>query len=723
MKGLSGPQGSGAWRFLCLAAIGALLLCAFVAVLASDLPLSSRRVVSDLGLLTGGVVGAVTCGRRRRGFQGRRRRAWSLFAGAGAATALGNLYIFVVHVTGKPDFWTVYSAPAFLVALLAGMLGLSQYAVSARRRTDLARLVCDCVIVSGALFIITVTFFPQVLTNQSSRSIALLLPMLDVVVATYAILIFLRVGPSDRLVLGFLSGGTALYAAFDLSFIVLTSTRPEFGYGSPLDAGWAAGYVLIALAALLPAACRQPTTDSPKELSPIVGTVTMYALVSLAAVLSLLWSSATVRSLSLLWLLMVLAVGARQLLLIVDNDRLRFGLEQMVTDRTLELETAIRRTELLLTSVGEGIYGVDRSGLVTFVNPAGARTLGQAAAELIGKSAHDTFHAPQDDGTPYPEDRCYVTEAISEGTVTNAEADVYSRADGTTFPVEVTATQLSSGGYVGGAVVAFRDITQRLEVDRMKSEFVSMVSHELRTPLTSIRGSLGLLAGGAVGPLPHGALRMVSLALDSSARLTRLINDMLDIERIESGTMPMVIGEHSAGAMIEAATAQLQVLAAQVDVRLLVTASAGSVHADADRVVQTLINLLDNAIKFSPPGSTVEVASVVSGDFVDFRISDEGRGIPPEKLDSIFSRFEQVDSSDARDKGGSGLGLAISRSVIERLGGEIWAESVLGVGSTFRFTLPRSSSDSDSWTPVSTDISHAVPEPQHHPSRVVSGLT
>ncbi|MBA3527758.1 MAG: PAS domain S-box protein, partial [Propionibacteriaceae bacterium] len=367
------------------------------------------------------------------------------------------------------------------------------------------------------------------------------------------------------------------------------------------------------------------------------------------------------------------------------------------------------RSELLLTSVGEGIYGVDRAGLVTFVNPSGARILGFLPEDLIGNEAHAWFHSAQGDGTLYPVEACYVTQAIRNGTITSAEEDVYLRADGRTFPVEVTATPLTSDGSVEGAVVVFRDITQRQEVDRLKNEFVSMVSHELRTPLTSIRGSLGLLVGGALGPLPLPVMRMLDLALNSSARLTRLINDILDMERIESGTMVIEKADHPAATLIKDATAQLQVLAARAEVRIVVTSDDGVVHADADRVVQTLINLLDNAIKFSPRQSTVEVATTEMGSCVEFQIRDQGRGVPKAKLNTIFSRFEQVDSSDARDKGGSGLGLAISRSLVERLCGRMWAESVEGAGATFRFTLPRSSPARARPQPDSRDEFHDHP--------------
>jgi PAS domain S-box-containing protein len=678
--------------------VGGVILATLVVLLSSDLSAQTRRLISDVSLIIGGLTGAVTCNYWRMRFTGRRRQAWAFFAAAGGLTALGNCFIFGVHLARQDDWYLVFSAPIFVLALSCGLLGLSRFSASPRRRTDLARMIFDCAVISGSLFLLTTFLFRDVLVTRDNHPLALLLPMVDVWVATYALLIYVRVGRSDRLVLGFLCGGSALYAVSDLAFIVLTAERPGFTYGTPVDAGWFAGYLLIGLAALHPAAARAPSTDPPIELSPIAGTVAMFILVVLGSASRLQGrqDSGPNLTLDVLWLVIILAVGARQLLLIIDNDKLRTGLELMVADRTTELRHAIKQSELLLDSVGEGIYGVDRAGLVTFVNPAGARTLGYAPKELIGKGAHSTFHALRDDGTPFPLENCYITQAIRDGTVTNVEEDSYVRADGTTFAVEVTATPLTGEDYVRGAVVVFRDITSRLEVDRLKNEFVSMVSHELRTPLTSIRGSLGLLAGGALGTLPAGALRMVALALDSCVRLTRLINDILDIERIESGTMPMVIGHHRADVLIEAATAQLQILAHEAEVTLLVTDDDGVVVADPDRVVQTLINLLDNAIKFSPRGTTVEVSSFAHGGLVEFRIRDQGRGIPADKLDSIFSRFEQVDSSDARDKGGSGLGLAISRSMVERLGGSIWAESTPGAGAVFRFTLPRSDRELES---------------------------
>jgi len=532
-------------------------------------------------------------------------------------------------------------------------------------------------------------------------------------------LLITRSGRSSRVPLALLGAGFCLYTVSDLSYAVLSASHP-LALGTFGDVGWVAGYLLFALAARHPAAGINPDRES-QEPSAVLSTVLLFALFLAATVVSLIQLSLAGLpfAAAIVWVLVILAVVGRQVLLIADNERLRRNLESLVQERTRELRGITKQQELLLTSVGDGIYGVDRRGLITFVNAATAGILRRRETELIGQDAHELFHAPQQDGMPYPLDGCYVTEAIRSGVTASAEEDLYVRGDGVMIAVEATASPLSGDDGISGAVVVFRDVSERREVDRMKSEFVSIVSHELRTPLTSIRGSLGLIAGGTFGPLPPQAARMLDIALTGSDRLTRLINDILDIERIESGTLPMNVTSCDVRSMCDEAMAMVSGLTDQVHIRI--GRCGGAVTADRDRIVQTLINLLGNAVKFSDPGSEVVLEAVGNGSFVEFSVADRGRGIPEDKLDAIFSRFTQVDSTDAREKGGTGLGLAISRTIIERLGGRIWAESVLGTGSTFRFTLPEETSISQ-YAPKSGAPSIVVCDDDPQTVEVLCGL-
>jgi signal transduction histidine kinase len=232
------------------------------------------------------------------------------------------------------------------------------------------------------------------------------------------------------------------------------------------------------------------------------------------------------------------------------------------------------------------------------------------------------------------------------------------------------------------------DITRYHRVEKLRNQFVSLVSHELRTPLTSIRGALGLVASGRLGLLPDDSREMLDIAVRNTQRLGRLLDDVLDLEQMESGKLTMAKQPWSARGLAEQAASAMAPMAEQASVRLEVAGADATVFADPGRVVQAITNLIGNAIKFSPPGTTVLVTAEPGRGEVLFRVKDQGRGIPPDKLEAIFGRFQQVDASDARDKGGSGLGLAICRGIIEQHGGRIWVESTLDRGSTFLFTLP-----------------------------------
>jgi signal transduction histidine kinase/DNA-binding response OmpR family regulator len=239
-------------------------------------------------------------------------------------------------------------------------------------------------------------------------------------------------------------------------------------------------------------------------------------------------------------------------------------------------------------------------------------------------------------------------------------------------------------------VGTMQDVTEQRALERMKDEFVAVISHELRTPLTSIRGALGLLAGGAVGALPPKAQRMADVALNSSQRLVRLVNDILDIEKMAAGKLELDLAPLPAAQIVAGAIEEMRAMAAQADVTLAALPINAAVLADPDRVAQALTNLISNAIKFSPRGSTVLVAAgpTDSKNLVQFTVTDQGSGIPAGQLETVFDRFTQADASDSRAKAGTGLGLPICRGIIEQHGGRIWATSELGQGTTFTFTLP-----------------------------------
>ena len=247
---------------------------------------------------------------------------------------------------------------------------------------------------------------------------------------------------------------------------------------------------------------------------------------------------------------------------------------------------------------------------------------------------------------------------------------------------------LDENGEMESVLSLALDVTDRDRVERMKNEFVSIVSHELRTPLTSIHGSLGLLASGLIDPQSDKAKRLIQIAAHSTERLIRMINDILDLERIESGKIQLVSEVWTVSDLIYTAINTVQPLAEKADVSISVSTISECIRVDPDRIVRALTNLLSNAIKFSSPGYSIDCTIEREAHDLIFRIRDRGRGIPADKLEAIFERFQQVDSSDSRNHEGTGLGLAISRTIIQQHSGQIWAESVIGEGSTFCFKLP-----------------------------------
>ncbi len=375
------------------------------------------------------------------------------------------------------------------------------------------------------------------------------------------------------------------------------------------------------------------------------------------------------------WALLVAAARRRRVLdsLVQGEARLRAS-EQRLRDITNAVPVMIAYFDADRTVRFHNTAFDEWFGLVSEGNPGGAH------ARLVDSGLHDKASAEVDEvlrGYPVHYER---SQENAKGELRDLQISYYPRyGEG--------AERTSVMGYYA----LLTDITAFKRVDRMKSEFVSTVSHELRTPLTSIRGSLGLLAGGIAGALPQAAASLVAIAKSNCERLIRLINDILDTEKIESGQMRFDLQVAAIEPVIRLALTANEGFATQHKARLTLRAPQEAlwVHVDSGRLIQVMTNLLSNAVKFSPPGAVVEVAIAARENGVRVEVRDQGCGIGEEFRSRIFQKFSQADSSDTRTNGGTGLGLNISKAIIERLGGTMGFTTETGRGSTFYFELPR----------------------------------
>jgi PAS domain S-box-containing protein len=353
-----------------------------------------------------------------------------------------------------------------------------------------------------------------------------------------------------------------------------------------------------------------------------------------------------------------------------------------------ELQKTLQTLTTLINASPLPIVVIQPNMTVQLWSLAAEQLFGWSAAEVLGQPIPII---PQDKQDQFRQD----PEALAKGEVFAGVETYHCKRDGSTLVVSVsTAPFYDEHHNFQSILLIFQDITEQQAIEQMKNEFISIVSHELRTPLTAIQGFLGLLNSGIYDNKPQKAKRMVEQALTNSDRLVRLVNDILDLERLSSGRVQLVKEVCNAADLMQRAVEGLQPIASLSAITISTPTNA-CVWADPDLIIQTLTNLLSNAIKFSPRDSMITLSAQPQGEWVLFAAKDQGRGIPADKLETIFERFEQVDVSDARAKGGTGLGLAICQSIIQQHDGSIWAESILGEGSTFYFTLPIPSRDNE----------------------------
>ncbi|MER3399538.1 MAG: hypothetical protein C4313_00135 [Thermoflexus sp.] len=393
------------------------------------------------------------------------------------------------------------------------------------------------------------------------------------------------------------------------------------------------------------------------------------------------------------------------------------ALYQLITQQAEQLGNTLRtvqeeasKRQAILESIAEGVLVADARGVVIMMNAAAEGILGLRRSEVIGRPVSDFVGLY---GPAWQEWMASLRRWLSSPRG-QPPPTLFMRHE---LPPEgrfitVHAAPVLMGNEFLGTVSVFRDITPEVEADRAKAEFISTVSHELRTPMTSIKGYADLLLMGSAGPLSEMQRRFLQIIKANADRLKLLVDDLLDISRIESGRLQLDLRPVPLEAVVEVVVASLK---ARIDekgqhLEIDLPAFLPPVLADKDRLVQILMNLVSNAHKYTPEGGQITLRARLQGPQIQVEVSDTGIGIPPEALPRIFERFYRVDDPRVQETPGTGLGLSIVKALVEMHGGRIEVESEVGRGSTFRFTLP-----------IAPEAARPTPEPAALPGPRADG--
>ena len=365
-----------------------------------------------------------------------------------------------------------------------------------------------------------------------------------------------------------------------------------------------------------------------------------------------------------------LTIRNLQLKLEAQNSQL----QQEIADKTAAEDKFAKAFRACPNPIAIAIY---ESGQVLEINQSFLQMSGYDAAEIIDRNIEQIYSSSV---SVYKQ---ALSKLDTQDFVRNLELE-FSTKSGQVKTVLLSMESIKLDG-TKCTLQILNDITER---KRLENEFISLVSHELRTPMTSTIGALDLLNSGQLGTLSDRGNNILQVAIRNSERLIRLVNDILDLERMKSGKIAIEPSSYNLKNLMVQATETMQEMANQAEVRLVIEPCDVILRLDSDRILQTLTNLLSNGIKFTESGGVIKLTAKVTDNNCQIIVEDTGRGIPKDKLVSIFERFQQVDASDSRSKGGTGLGLAICRHIIEGHNGKIWVESELGQGSTFYINLP-----------------------------------
>lgn len=665
---------------------GGIVLLGVVALLAGDgLP---AAVVGQLIGAAACAPAAVLCTRVARTTTGRTSAAWRSLTAAAVLWAVGIVVTLVsVALPGRGICLAIYPFQGLAMALLLAALLLLPR--PPWRRGDVLRAWLDVlVLVSSVALAGSLTLLPEVVAGSSGleRAFAIAYPAAALALLALAYALGRRHVYPPRPEAAMLAAAIGLWLVGALGYAL--------DPGALLAPPWvswalAAGTVLLAVAARLALSPDDPELGS--RVARVVLTVPEVSVVAVALVAVVAGVETPLDR--LLLGVSVAAVIGRHLVAASDARRFHWRLQREVAGRTVELRDWTQRYATILDTVGDGIVSTDAEGRISFANASALRLLDAEGPDLVGHDACTALCTVRHHDCPF--------DAAHRGAVLDGVDTELRRRDGAVVPVELSAAPLptldadaSGRGHGGGTVAAFRDVSARVAVEQVKRQFVSSVSHELRTPLSSVRGVLEMMVDGDVGELTPTGHDLVANASRGVERLSRLVDDIIDAEKLATGQFRMQRTRTPLARVLHDTVAALEPLASAADVRIaLGEVGALEVWGDADRIEQALVNLVGNAVKFSPTGGTVTVSVAppepgAAPEVVTLTVRDEGPGLPADQLEHVFERFHQVSAGIATDKGGTGLGLTITRSIVHQHGGRAWVDSVLGEGAAFSFTLP-----------------------------------
>ncbi len=688
------------WRPFALAAGAAALVSLVFAGWTSFHWISDQATidVDDVGEAVAAFIAAGSCAFAAGRNTGRTRIAWSFFAASAFSWALGETVWCVYQIgLGVAVPFPSLADAGFLVAVPLAIFGVLAFTSAPTRLATRGETVLSGAIVGLSLLFMAWAFglgnvYATSPATPGAQAIGLAYPVGDIITATVLVVALRRARRGDVGRLSLLLGGLACTALANSAFAYLTANGTYGALGSVLDTGWVAGYLLIALAPLWPASGHtEEIAEGPIELWQLA---LPWAAV-LAAAITAIHQAVIDQNLDRFATVLAGSIGVLMVASQVLSHRDSLDLLRKSQHSEGQVE---RRNKLLSEILAHAPMGIARVGAdmnVIDVNPRMAALLRTSPDKMIGTAVAKYLH-PDEFARVFQ-----VFQPLWQGDVDTIESESRAiRQDSTEVWLRWSATAVrNSARQIVYFLVMYEDTDAEhaaneaaaahlagLErLNRLKSEFVSLVSHEFRTALVGISGFSEMIRDEEVS-LEEAKGYAADINKDAD-RLNRLINDMLDLDRIEAGRLTLHVQPTQINHILSDAVDRARASSARHFIVTDFDKTDPFVRADPDRIAQVVANLLSNAIKYSPDGGEIVVASSARNGLVDVSVRDHGIGIPPDFIQRLFSRYERYEKQTSKIVG-TGLGLAITRQIIEMHGGKIWVDSEVGAGSDFHFTLP-----------------------------------